>query len=51
MVGFVSVPMGLITYQYLKFRTRQDDEIKALREKIQELETKVLTESRSQIIQ
>ena len=51
MVGFVSVPMGLITYQYLKFRTRQDDEIKALREKIQELETKVLAESRSQIIQ
>ncbi len=50
-VGFVSVPMGLITYQYLKFRTRQDDEIKALREKIQELETKVLAESRSQIIQ
>ena len=50
-IGFVSVPMGLITYQYLKFRSRQDEEIKALREKIQELETKILAENRSQIIQ
>lgn len=50
-IGFVSVPMGLITYQYLKFRSRQDEEIKVLREKIQELETKVLAENRSQIIQ
>ena len=50
-IGFVSVPMGLITYQYLKFRSRQVEEIKALREKIQELETKILAENRSQIIQ
>ena len=40
-----------ITYQYLKFRSRQDKEIKALREKIQELEIKILAENRSQIIQ
>ncbi len=29
-IGFVAVPMGFITYQYIKMRSQQDEEIKAL---------------------
>ena len=48
-IGFVAVPMGLITYQYLKIRSQQDDEIKVLREKIQAFETQMLVEARSKM--
>ncbi|MDE0315878.1 MAG: hypothetical protein OXM61_13310 [Candidatus Poribacteria bacterium] len=44
-IGFVSVPMGFITFQYFKIRAQQEDEIKALREKIQALETQLLVEN------
>ncbi len=46
-IGFVSVPMGFITFQYFKIRSQQEDEIKALREKIEALETQLLVENRS----
>ncbi len=29
-IGFVAVPMGFITYQYIKMRSQQDEDIKAL---------------------
>ena len=44
-IGFVAVPMGFITYQYIKMRSQQDEEIKVLREKIETLETQVLVEN------
>ena len=44
-IGFVSVPMGFITFQYFKIRAQQEEEIKALREKIQALETQLLVEN------
>ena len=44
-IGFVAVPMGFITYQYFKMRSQQDEEIKALREKVQALETQMLVEN------
>ena len=44
-IGFVAVPMGFITYQYLKMRSQQDEEIKVLREKIQVLEAQILVEN------
>ena len=44
-IGFVAVPMGFITYQYIKMRSQQDEEIKALREKIEALETQLLVEN------
>ena len=37
-IAFVGVPLGFIAYQYNKYRARQDEEIKALREKIEALE-------------
>ncbi len=46
-IGFVSVPMGFITFQYFKIRAQQEEEIKALREKIEALETQLLVENRS----
>lgn len=46
-IGFVSVPMGFITFQYFKIRSQQEEEIKALREKIEALETQLLVENRS----
>ena len=44
-IGFVAVPMGFITYQYIKMRSQQDEEIKVLREKIEALETQMLVEN------
>ena len=44
-IGFVAVPMGFITYQYIKMRSQQDDEIKVLREKIEALETQMSVEN------
>ena len=29
-IGFVAVPMGFITYQYIKMRSQQDEEVKVL---------------------
>ena len=44
-IGFVAVPMGFITYQYIKMRSQQGDEIKVLREKIEALETQISVEN------
>ncbi|RKU13803.1 hypothetical protein C6501_08930 [Candidatus Poribacteria bacterium] len=44
-IGFVSVPMGFITFQYFKMRAQQEEEIKTLREKIEALETQLLVEN------
>ena len=44
-IGFVAVPMGFITYQYIKMRSQQGDEIKVLREKIEALETQMSVEN------
>ena len=44
-IGFVAVPMVFITYQYIKMRSQHDEELKALREKIQTLETQLLVET------
>ena len=38
-IAFVSVPMGIIIYQYNKNRDQQEREIEALRQRIEELET------------
>ncbi len=46
-IGFVSVPMAFITFQYFKIRSQQEDEIKALREKIESLEAQILVENQS----
>lgn len=46
-IGFVAVPMGFITYQYIKMRSQQDDEIKVLREKIEALETQMSVENQN----
>lgn len=37
--------MGFITYQYIKIRPQQDEELKALREKIEAIETQLLVEN------
>lgn len=39
-IAFVGVPLGFIAYQYNKHRTQQDEEIRALREKIETLQRK-----------
>lgn len=44
-IGFVSVPMGFITFQYFKIRAQQEEEIKVLREKIEALETQLLVDN------
>lgn len=44
-IAFVAVPMGFITYQYNKQNARRDEEIKALREKIEALEERRIFEA------
>ena len=44
-IAFVSVPMGILIYQYNKHRDRQDREIKTLRQKTDALEEKQVSQA------